>query len=144
MITGGPLKTLPLLISCLNASVCVYTFTCIWKYSSWILLDVNLCIPPSGFWSLKEITIVPSISYLGARLLASTYLSLCFFPFYCSSIHLSISLGFSLHLIISQRSVSYPPWCHVFTMRHLWTEHIWLLTFTHAAVIVSLPFSMWR
>lgn len=115
---------------------------CMWKFSSRLLLDDHLWIPPSGFWSLKEITFVPNISYQGAQLSASTYLSLYFFPIY--SIHFLSSPCFYLCLISSQRSVSYPPRCHIFTMRHLWTEHIWILAFTHAAVIVLLPSAIWR
>ncbi len=113
-----------------------------WTFSSrLLLLDDHLWIPPSGFWPLKEITFVPNISYQGAQLSASTYLSLYFFPIY--SIHFHSSC-FSLCLISSPRSISYPPQCHIFTMRHLWTEHIWLLPFTHAAVIVFLPSAIWR
>lgn len=104
---GGALKTLPLLISSLNASICVFTFTCIWKYSSWILLGVHLCIPPSGFWSLKEITILPSISYQGAQLSASTYLSflsllLPFYPFvYLSWFFFALNCFSEIRLISS-------------------------------------------
>ncbi len=111
-----------------------------WTFSSRLLLDDHLWIPPSGFWPLKEITFVPNISYQGAQLSASTYLSLYFFPIY--SIHFHSFPCFSLCLISSPRSISYPP--HIFTMRHLWTEHIWLLPFTHAGVIVFLPSAIWK